>query len=105
MDAARLGFIRNNLSCMENNCSGGIFQHEVHIMRDQNNSHTLTVQFLKEIHNFRIVLQILTGSRFIQKDHFRIQYQYRRNRNALLLAVAQRRYRPITEGIQAAQSP
>ena len=45
---------------------------------------------------------ILSGRRFIQNQHFRIQYQNRGNRDPLLLSETQCRNRPVFELINAA---
>ena len=87
---------------MEYHRSGGVFQHQVHIVGNQDNRDTLTVQLPQKIHNFRVMLQILTGGRLVQQNHLRLQNQNGSNRHALLLPIAQGGNGPVSEGVQSA---
>ena len=60
---------------MEYDGSGSVFQHQVHIMGNQKHRHPLTVQLTEEVHDLRIVFQILTCGRFIQQNHLRLNRQ------------------------------
>jgi len=58
-------------------------------MGNQNHRNTLLVQFTEEIHDLCVVLQILSGSGFIQQQHFRTEDQNGGNGHPFFLTVTQ----------------
>ena len=59
------GFVSNHPSGIEHDCPGGVLQHQVHVVGNQHNSNALAVQLTQKIHDFRVMLQILTGCRLV----------------------------------------
>ena len=95
-------FVRNDPARVEHHCPWRVLQHQVHIMGNQNHRDALTVQLPQEFHNLCVVFQILTGSRLIQQDHFRLQNQNGSDGHTLFLSVAESGNGPLAEGVQAA---
>ena len=96
------GGITDDLSVMKNDSPGGVFQHQVHIVGNENDSDALAVQRPEELHNVRIMAEILTSSGFVQNHDLRTQNQYGGDGYAFFLSIAQGGDRPVPERIQPA---
>ncbi len=80
--------IGDDFPIVENEGTGSIFKHQVHIVCDEHYSYALTVEILQKVHNLGVVLEVLTGGWFIEQDNLRLQYEDGCNGHALFLAVA-----------------
>ena len=74
----------------------------MHIMRDHNNRHSTLIELTQKLHDLCIMLEILSCSRLIQDDQFRILHKYTCDRHTLFLTETQCRYRPVSEWIKPA---
>ena len=56
------------LSASQHNSARGIFQHQVHIVGDQDDGHTQLVDLYQEFHDLGVVAEVLPGGGFVQDE-------------------------------------
>ena len=68
----RGGGITDDPAVMKNNGAGGVLQHQMHVVGNENYCDTLTVQRPEKIHNLRVMTEILACGWLIQNQNFGI---------------------------------
>ena len=69
-------------------------------MGNHDNSMPFLMEFIKEIHNFRIVSLVLTSRRLIEDENIWSQDKDRGDGHPLFLAIGQSRNRPLTKFVE-----
>jgi len=97
--------IPDNPTACKHNGTRGVFQHQVHVMGDQDDRYTEFVYLFQEFHDFCVMPEVLTGGGFVQDQDLRSQNEDGRDGHPLFLTVTECGDRPGFEGAKPADLP
>ena len=96
------GGITDDPAVMKSNGAGGVLQHQMHVVGNENYCDTLTVQRPEKIHNLRVMTEILACGGLIQNQNLGPEDKNGGDGHTFFLPIAQGGDWPVPERIESA---